>query len=245
RDFLEKIIQGSFHVPALSVDEIGREFSEQLSAFLKGTHLENSLDSKRLSELFFDVLWEYLSNARHINRLISSVSFYLAQLSSDTAIEVDPVDLIGIETLRLFETDIYEALPRYRDYLTDSADAPRNLFLRDDEKEVRERKLGEILQLGKTTDGDRAARLLAFLFPPLVGKYRDQSESLIKHRVSRGENFNRYFAFRSALNEVSELELRHLVASAVSPTEAERSFQSFLDRGAFGELLTRLDHSLE
>jgi predicted KAP-like P-loop ATPase len=29
RDFLEKIIQGSFHVPALSVDEIGREFSTQ------------------------------------------------------------------------------------------------------------------------------------------------------------------------------------------------------------------------
>jgi predicted KAP-like P-loop ATPase len=59
RDFLEKIIQGSFHVPALSLDEIRQEFSEQLDAFIKGTQLEHSIDSKRISELFFGGLWEY------------------------------------------------------------------------------------------------------------------------------------------------------------------------------------------
>lgn len=36
RDFLEKIIQGSFHVPALSLDEIRQEFSEQVRRVYQG-----------------------------------------------------------------------------------------------------------------------------------------------------------------------------------------------------------------
>jgi hypothetical protein len=63
--------------------------------------------------------------------------------------------------------------------------------------------------------------------------------------VSRAENFYRYFTFRPALTEVSELELQSLLASAISPNEAERLFQQFMGRGAFGELLTRIDHNLD
>jgi predicted KAP-like P-loop ATPase len=75
RDFLEKIIQVSFHVPALSIEEIRREFSEQLDLFIKGTGLEHSFDPQRLSELFFSVLWQYLGNVRHIKRLFSASSY--------------------------------------------------------------------------------------------------------------------------------------------------------------------------
>lgn len=174
--------------------------------------------------------------------MFSSLSFYIAQLSSENALEVDPVDLIGIETLRLFETDIYEALPRYRDFLTDTAGVSMNLFGTEKKGEVRKQKLDEILQLVQAKAREKAARLLKFLFPPIVENFRDQRESLIKRRVSRAENFYRYFTFRPAVSEVSELELQSFLASAVSPDELEELFQKSMDRGAFGELLTRIDH---
>jgi hypothetical protein len=243
RDFLEKIIQVSFHVPALSIEEIRREFSEQLDLFIKGTGLEHSFDPQRLSELFFSVLWQYLGNVRHIKRLFSSLSFYIAQLSSENVLEIDPVDLIGIETLRLFDTDIYEALPGHRDFLTDNDVAPSNIpKLRKINDESKEEKLDEILKLASEKAREKVARLLNFLFPSIAENYRDERESLVKRRVSRAENFYRYFTFRPGFNEVSELELHSLLLSAASPGDTEKLFQGFTDRGAFGELLVRIDH---
>jgi predicted KAP-like P-loop ATPase len=244
RDFLEKIIQGSFHVPALSVDEINKEFGEQLDTFLEGTQLKDALDHQRLSVLFFDVLWRYLGNPRHIKRLFSSLSFYIGQFSSEGALEVDLVDLIGIETLRLFETEIYEALPRYRDFLTATGETRLGLK-REDIDRVQAEKRKEILELTVDRYRDKGACLVEFLFPPLAGQYRHQGEALVKLRICRAENFYRYFTFRPGLTEVSESELQSLLATAGSSQEAEETLRAFLDRGSLTDLITRLEHSIE
>jgi predicted KAP-like P-loop ATPase len=250
KDFLEKIIQGSFHVPSLSKREIADAFSAEIDNLVKGTHLENSLDSGRLVKLFYDGLKDYLRNPRHIKRLMSSISFYLGQFSSGSTVEVNVVDLIGLEALRLFEPDIYELLPSYRIFLTEGEDDPEysKLGFKDVERDQKKTSAFDtLLSLNGRSDSKKECvkTLMRFLFPvPSEQRHRLQ-ESLATLRICRTENFNRYFAFGARANEISAEEIEDFLNSLNDINITGERLKNIYARDGFDELIARLDRFAE
>jgi predicted KAP-like P-loop ATPase len=56
RQFLEKIIQASYHVPVLTRSELEKEFSQYLETWIKGTPFEKQINPEELTTLFDTVL---------------------------------------------------------------------------------------------------------------------------------------------------------------------------------------------
>jgi predicted KAP-like P-loop ATPase len=52
RQFLEKIIQASYHVPVLTRSELEKEFSQYLETWIKGTPFEKRINAEELTTLF-------------------------------------------------------------------------------------------------------------------------------------------------------------------------------------------------
>ena len=52
-----------------------------------------------------------------MNRFLSSLSFTVGLFFRERTLEVNVIDMIGIEVLRMFEPDLYHQLPEKRDLL--------------------------------------------------------------------------------------------------------------------------------
>jgi predicted KAP-like P-loop ATPase len=129
-DYLEKIIQVGFDMPAIEDNRMQRVLLNGLDGVLKNIPSEK-FNKGRWGNLFVGALKPYFTNLRKINRFLSTLSFHFALFRSQDSFEVNPVDLIGIETLRVFEPGVYQALAHNKAAFTDLPD--RSLLPQDEE----------------------------------------------------------------------------------------------------------------
>jgi len=99
-NYLDKIVQYSVSLPLFGRDDIANFLEKDLIEF---TEKLSSSDQSRLRFVWNYVLRHYLRTPRDVRRLVNN--FYFARLA--IAEITDPIDLLVIETLRLFEPAIY------------------------------------------------------------------------------------------------------------------------------------------
>src|SRR5262249_23060290 len=105
--YLEKIIQVQFDLPHSRRDSLQRMFSERLQRLLAGVP-RDLLDERRLDRLYHDAISPLLTMLREVVRLLNAVSVTLPAIER----EVNPVDFLGVEVLRLYLPKVYEVLRR-------------------------------------------------------------------------------------------------------------------------------------
>ena len=131
RDYLEKIVQVGFDVPAIERPRLHKILLEGLERMLADGATSKRFDEQRWGNLFFGGLQGYFKTLRDVNRFLSTLSFHISLFRGEGAFEVNPVDPIGIEVLRVFEPESYRALPANKEVLTRGRDWWRS---REDEK---------------------------------------------------------------------------------------------------------------
>ncbi|MDX0072476.1 P-loop NTPase fold protein [Sinorhizobium meliloti] len=109
-EFLQKIIQYPVHLPPLDATDISRLLDADLQEIIPSL---NSDDQRRLSNAWFLVLRYYLRTPRDVRRLINAYSVASAGLGDHT----DPVDLLILETIRVYEPSIYDWVRQNLDQL--------------------------------------------------------------------------------------------------------------------------------
>ncbi len=117
-EFLEKIVQVGYHVPYASRAAIQKVLFAGLDRHLGETPAFKHWDKQRWTGLFSDGVAGYFRNLRHVYRFMASFAFHVHHHRSGSSFEVNPVDLIGLETLRVFEPAVYERLPAAKTILT-------------------------------------------------------------------------------------------------------------------------------
>lgn len=113
RAYLEKIVLMSFDVPQASekllrsraIAELGRVLSPVTNA---------TLDEHRWTSAYSEVIEPLLSNIRDVTRYAISAK----QTIKDLGDQVDLVDLLAMEALRVFRPEIFQRLPALRNELT-------------------------------------------------------------------------------------------------------------------------------
>ncbi len=237
REALEKIVQAAFEVPGLSYDELAREFESELEGLLGGSTGVSQLDARRLSDLYFKVLGTHLKNPRHLKRLMSSLGFSLVQLSTDSGLEADVIDLMSLEAMRMFEPNLHGALAGEAEALTGSF--TRLLVGTNGEKKAKEECIQRLLERVPPLRRDVARGWLMLTFPPLFG-----GRTVVvggPPRACQLENFWRYFAFRRDRDDVSEAEISDMLALAAQADVAEKLRLLFKTRSPVA-VLRRLQH---
>jgi predicted KAP-like P-loop ATPase len=118
RSYLEKIVQVAVDVPQPLSEEIHKILFAGLNRVLGARLQGRAFDEVRWGNVFVSGLSGYFDSLRAVNRFLSTLEFHFSLLSATGTLEVDPVDLIAVETLRLFEPDVYSALRGAKQLIT-------------------------------------------------------------------------------------------------------------------------------
>ena len=136
--YLEKVIQVPFEIPAPSIASIHESLFSKLNRIL-GDIPGERWDKATWVELFQYGLKKYIRSIRDVIRYTNVFSLKYELLKD----EVNPVDLLGLTCLQVFEPILYSKLSGYKDTLCGGNES----YSYDLQKSKEEEKIGKPLLL--------------------------------------------------------------------------------------------------
>ncbi len=229
-EYLEKIVQISFDLPAIS-DATLSSFLVQGIDSLIAKYKPAHFDMHRFGNLFHAGCRNCFGSVRHVRRFLNGLEFSLSLIGQ----EVNGVDIIGIETLKTFYPRTFDAVRNNKqlfaghiDPLTKELGAPQ----------YRERLDQVLSRTGEINDN--LTNLLIELFPKIEYGYSvshtiyaDGSEIEWEktHRVATERYFDAYFQLTLAPSEVSVAELSHLISECGDKSKCVASLKRIAEQG--------------
>lgn len=104
-DYLEKIVQVPFEMPLLDPIDVQQMLFEQLDIALAGTP-EKLFSKDYWQDIFYQGVSDFIQTPRDAVRLANTIQLTYSIVCG----EVNPVDFIAIEALRVFEPAVYDTI---------------------------------------------------------------------------------------------------------------------------------------
>ncbi|MFD3628474.1 P-loop NTPase fold protein [Streptomyces sp. NPDC058698] len=213
-DYLEKIIQVRFDVPALRPQQKAGLINSAMAEVMDRYEVESREED---IELFSRIYRKYLANTlttpRSINRYFAQIDSLYETLNK----EVNFIDFALITFIRTFEPEVYKNLTGlWRAEIT--GDAGSYIATRNESATDREERWHQMLLSAHVDSSDAPGvyELLCSLFPRMT---RDRTSSRILEAIAerRGvgdrDYFDRYFAFGVPGDDISDHTLGTLIHS--------------------------------
>jgi predicted KAP-like P-loop ATPase len=243
REYLEKIVQVGFDLPVISRGQIDRVLFAGLDEVLEQYgEIRRRFDQHRWANLYLGGLQPYFKTLRDVNRYVSTFAFHAALFRREGSFEVNPVDLIGLEVLRVFEPEVYRALPQHKELLTGQGDADGK------GQEERKRALAGIVERAPGERRERVQEIIRQLFPSAEWAFGGMrygagfaDEWVRELRVCSPHVFDRYF--RSAIPEgdISQAVIDRLMALVADRAGLRAEFKSLASQGLLAVTMERLE----
>ncbi|WP_063533284.1 P-loop NTPase fold protein [Burkholderia sp. MSMB1589WGS] len=248
RAFLEKVVQASFDLPAVPVSIVHHIFGEELSELAGPYATEaNGFSHKRWGNAFVGCIQPLLRNMRDARRLISSIAVHLPLHAAGDVFEVNIVDFLLLEALRVFEPDLHEALFRERELVLQEGRFPR-YGRRDEDRAAAERLLELVPEERRVIAQDA----LKDLFPPLEWAYGGTNyvegfhlKWLTAKRVCSRRYFPRYFELQTAAGEMSERRFVAFLDATATEDGLAAAIADVETDGLLPSLVARFDESVD
>jgi hypothetical protein len=242
--YLEKIIQVSFDVPVVNRKQLQDFFLNGLNELLAGPQLDKRFSAEHWGAVF-PHLFPLFQNLRDLNRFLGTLAFHIQLFLNGDTFEVNPVDLIALEAIRLFEPGVYRKITEAKDILTDLGTS--NPWGREKDAETRKQRVQEILSLSSEGNRDSIRNILGVMFPPSnLGEGfriqgRDAEDRWFQQlRVCSYQTFDRYFQFATPEGDVSQADIENLIACMGDLAKLDRIFLRLNERGLLEVMLTRI-----
>ena len=235
--YLEKIVQASFDLPEPSRAALEKEFSTRLDNVIKERKYR---DGDYFRNLFDEMIAPEIKTARDLVKILNPLKVTLSAVKG----EVDIVDFLCVETLRVKRPGLYHALRSNKDHLTkiesgeeafqrgfsskkkqdeDSPDQPYKHPQAETYEDI-------FLNRESETERERLRRGLMLLFPTLArtwspSNYRDDDPDTWERqrRICSPKHFDTYFRFALPDHVLSSSEIKKLIASAGDPAFIKKS----------------------
>lgn len=217
REYLEKVIQVPFEIPAPSIASIHDALFSKLNGIL-GDIPDGRWDKATWVELFQYGVKNYIKSIRDVIRY-SNVFYLKYQLLQG---ETDPIDLLGLTCLQVFEPVFYSTLNNYKDMLCGSISSYSYERQHTDEEKIK-KAISDIFSDGIATNNEAAKRILGILFPKTkvalehsysFGRYYDYRKFLIHCNIAVPECFDRYFSLSLGDDAIPTATMRNLIYEA-------------------------------
>lgn len=206
-EFLKKIVQIEFAVPNPDTAQVHATLFNGLDSLINQGAVEKSFSQKRWGAIFASGLKPYFSNLRDVKRYLSSLAFTVESFKNENSFEVNIVDLIALETLRLFEPEVFSFLPQVKDTLL-ATGLGRN-------KEISKRNIETLLT--KAINKEAVRDTLKELFPRAEfeewGTSSADEEWTRTARICCPNFFDRYFRTTISPSEVTMKEITDFLST--------------------------------
>lgn len=217
REYLEKIVQVGFDIPAIEQQRLESVLFSELDRILGAESISKRFNKRRWANLYLEGLRPYFTSLRGVYRFLSTFRFHVALFTDGTSLGANPVDLIGIEVVRLFEPACYQSIAQHKASLV----GENNPVL--DRKKESERAKVAAEEIIKTVQADRrqaVGTILKTLFPripstvdglPLGDEHVAEDQAFRDLRICSGVMFERYFQLAVAEGDLSQSRIDRLL----------------------------------
>lgn len=222
REYLEKIIQVPFEIPAPSIQSIHNTFFTRMNEVLSGIP-ETKWDGDEWRELFEYGFKLYLLSIRDVIRF-SNVFI----LKYDSMLqETDAVDLLGLTCLQVFEPVLYSLIPSYKSMLCGDFfhSWPYSEYHNKPQDQTKEAV--SCLLNKNTVVNERAARnILCLLFPKIrdvvekpsvIGESYNRGSFIVRGKIAAPECFDRFFTLTLERESIPVTLINYILFEANEP----------------------------
>lgn len=235
-DYLEKIVQIPFEIPALLKPRLREIFLTKLQDTVNTINDNLKIDKSYWSEVFTNCIEPYIRTLRDVNRVINTFQFRYKILYEETAFE----DMVALTTIEVLEPQLYQWISRHKDLLCSTYSHSFSALSRD-KNDYRTSIVDELKKLDINTD--IGIKILSTLFPVFANDIDERDyryrESNIREtmRVAQEERFDSYFMFdlkeipvpRYVINDcINELALNDLITT-ITQINNEGNIEYFID----------------
>ena len=193
-EYLEKIVQIPFEIPALLKPRLREIFLTNLENTVKTISDNPKIDQSYWSEVFTNCIEPYIETLRDVNRVINTFQFRYKILYEETAFE----DMVALTTIEVLKPQLYQWIGRNKDLLCSTYSHSFSALFRN-KSDYRTSIHEELKKLGINTD--IGIKFLSTLFPVFAEDIDERdyryTESNIREtmRVAQEERFDSYFMF--------------------------------------------------
>jgi predicted KAP-like P-loop ATPase len=216
-DYLEKIVQVPFELPLVDRLSIRNFFFEKLNPALSRVE-SKTFDQTYWGNIFFEGIDKFLETPRDVVRFTNTLAVTLGAVSG----EVNPIDFIAIESLRIFCPEVYEYVKNNRQMFTGHGANRLGGATAQELREFHDRWLGQLREL-KPGYEVAVKNMLMRLFPKLKSvwgntNYGPEWEAQWRRdlRVCSEDIFPTYFTLTVATGELSNSEMEAILTIADS-----------------------------
>ena len=103
KEYLQKIVQVGFDLPVPSLESLHEILFKEVNRIFEPIVQDSDWENERWVNLWIRGLSNYFANIRGIYRFLNSFSFMVSAFGRKGTLEVNPVDLIAVECMRVFE----------------------------------------------------------------------------------------------------------------------------------------------
>ena len=254
KEFLEKIVQNPIRLPAPDADSILRQLGAGLENIAKRTDYPLGEHLDRLRFYFQNFLRLRLRNLRSVYRLLEALDFSATALTRDGKLEVDLLDLLAVDFLRLhaptFADWLQEVRPSFYIFT-----ALRDLF--DDDKKP---PLKEILpkDLVESFGLENSYAVLRTLFPQVAKQFPKEEAAFHRTVASLGElpkdyplalseeeHFETYFRLQPHALKIPETAYLAATSGAMTRSDLTRNISRWISEGWLPSALRRLKAEID
>lgn len=243
KEYLEKIIQVPFEIPAANVERIHRLLFDRLDSIM-GNDIKY-WDRAIWSEVFSYGIRRYIQTVRDVVRY-ANVYMLKYELLKD---ETDPVDLLALTAIQVFEPSLYSKLPGYQDYLCGSGEYI--LYERQEDLEERVKKALSPLfsEDVKLADTEAAKNIIGILFPKAraamdvyygIGRTYSPREFMIHKNAAAAECFDRYFRMSLEDGDIPASVINNIMFDANEEEMSDEMMRIYRD-GKITRLLDEIE----
>ncbi|AIZ35688.1 NTPase [Pseudomonas parafulva] len=247
RAFLEKIVQAHFDLPAVPTQMVHQIFAEQLTELaIRFATEQNGFAKVRWGNALLSCIQPHVRNMRDAHRLLSSIAVHLPLHASDDLLEVNIVDFLVLETLRVFEPDLHEALFQEKSMLLQE-----HRYRGDGRDAIVKDAVQKLIEIVPEDRRKLAQDTIKLLFPTIQWAmggthYSDgfRQQWLDGKQVCTPRFFPRYFELQTALGEISERRFIEFIDATAMEENLAALIAEIEAENLLPSLIARLDDSV-
>ncbi len=227
RDYLEKILQVAYDLPAISIDVIHHQTGKALDAVITDIELPARFDDQVWPDVFMEIITPLVRNMRDVRRYATAVHGTLEALEGQIAL----ADVLALEAVRVFLPDVFERILHCINALTSVSD--RSLFQRQNDDSLK-LKIDDLLIAGES-HREVVKSMINRLFPA--------SMRYIGNTIYGVDWLARWLRERRVAHEdILRLYLERTASANLHAfTDAETAWLCFADESDLDEYLRSLD----
>ncbi|MCA6084928.1 P-loop NTPase fold protein [Candidatus Endomicrobiellum agilis] len=251
--YLEKIVQVIFDIPFPSEKVLQKFLLKELERVIKTlpsaqAYFNENKDENYWGRIYHSGFKDFFKTVRDIKRFMNGLEFNISRMCKNDVIEVNPIDFIAVEAIRLFAHEFYLFMAHNLVLFTAAHEHEINTKLRSSQEE-RTKEIKEIENalescIGKKGKYYRTVEcLIKELFPQLkdiLGNITTEPRTWNKQlRICSEQYYKSYFNFIAGgeEEEISRYEMIKILKEADSMKNFEQILNQYIEIERIGKVL--------